>query len=437
VPTPAALRSRADRRFRLALLAVVGAALAVRVAYLVVVDPRVGDLSDATAYHLLGRHLADGLGFVRPFDHELFGLTRPTAEYPPLFPALLGGLTLLGLDTVDGQRCALCVVGAATVGVTGLVGRRIGGPAVGVVAASLAALSPMMVQADAVLMTESLAMLLAAACVLLALRVAAAPTAGRLVALGVALGGFVLTRSEGLLLAPLLVLPLSARLPGSARQRAAGVAVALGVAAAVVLPWTIRNAARFDTVVPVSNNLGTVLDGANCDLTYRGTALGSWRYLDRTVNPAGDCFEGFVIEDPGFDEAAAAARHRRDGVRYAREHAGDWPRVVAARIGRTWGLFRPGQQASLEALEGRDLRVERAATRVGWVLAAVALAGLVLLVRRGARAWPLVAPLVLVTVTSAITYGNQRFRAPAEPALAVLAAVALVAVARRDTSTPA
>jgi hypothetical protein len=53
--------------------------------------------------------------------------------------------------------------------------------------------------------------------------------------------------------------------------------------------------------------------------------------------------------------------------------------------------------------------------------------GVVLGRRRPAHLWPLLATVVAVSATTMITYGNQRFRAGAEPAVVALAAVALVA----------
>ena len=45
--------------------------------------------------------------------------------------------------------------------------------------------------------------------------------------------------------------------------------------------------------------------------------------------------------------------------------------------------------------------------------------------------WILVAPFVIVAVTALPTYGNLRFREPAEMSLVVLAAVGLDALWRR------
>ena len=45
--------------------------------------------------------------------------------------------------------------------------------------------------------------------------------------------------------------------------------------------------------------------------------------------------------------------------------------------------------------------------------------------------WPLIATAVTVTLTAAATYGQQRFRVAAEPAVLVGAAVSIVWVLRR------
>ena len=58
--------------------------------------PTCRPLGDASAYHLLANHLADGRGYIRPFDLVKFHLVVPTAEYPPLLPFVLSLLARSG-----------------------------------------------------------------------------------------------------------------------------------------------------------------------------------------------------------------------------------------------------------------------------------------------------------------------------------------------------
>ena len=98
------------------------------------------------------------------------------------------------------------------------------------------------------------------------------------------------------------------------------------------------------------------------------------------------------------------------------------------RVLRTWGLYAPRQQVSFESLEGRPRAWQLRGTFMYWVLVPFAIAGAVLLRRRRRLLWPLVATAVTVTITAASTYGQQRFRIAAEPAILVLAAVTLVEI---------
>jgi hypothetical protein len=61
----------------------------------------------------------------------------------------------------------------------------------------------------------------------------------------------------------------------------------------------------------------------------------------------------------------------------------------------------------------------------------LAICGALRLRRHRIELWILLAPLVLVTVSSALVYGSTRFRAAAEPAIVVLAAVAMTDLAAR------
>lgn len=445
---PPAATEPAPRRqsppFAPALAAIAVVALAVRIAFIVWVAPQVPTLGDATAYHLLAANLAHGRGYIRPFDDLLLHLRRPTAEYPPLFPLLLALPARLGAHSVEQQRIFLAFVGAGTVSLVGLLGRRVVSPAVGLIAAALAAVYPMLFLSEATLMAESLYVGLVALLLLCAYRAYDDPKPVRFVVLGAAIGLATLTRAEGILLGIVVVVPLAMWLRNlTARERIARIGVALGVALVVVAPWTIRNAVRFHAFVPVSNNVATLIDGANCDATYGGSQIGLWREtfstLDVGLGPAFAqaryCFVGFDIRDPHFDEAKAASADTRAGLRYARHHLGSLPKVAAVRVLRTWGLYAPSQQVNFESLEGRPRSWQLRGTQMYWVLLPLALVGAVLLRRRRRAIWPLAATAITVTIVAATTYGQQRFRIAAEPAILVLAAVTIVELAGAMTTS--
>jgi hypothetical protein len=287
-------------------------------------------------------------------------------------------------------------------------------------------------------MAESLYLPPATAVRLFTSRVVDDPTPRRAAALGAGLGLLTLTRAEGVLLALVVAVALVFRLRTDLRRRLMTGAIALVVALAVVTPWTVRNAIRLHAFVPVSNNLATLVDGANCDTTYSGSQLGLWRETfstqgdrARTLPQGQACFEGFDIGSDHFDEVDVANHHRNDGIKYAVHHLGSAPKVAAARWLRTWGLFAPRQQVDFESLEGRPRAWQWAGTVMYWVLLPLAVAGAVACHRRKATIWPMHASAITVSIVASLTYGQQRFRVGAEPVLLVLAAVAMVTLAAR------
>jgi hypothetical protein len=165
--------------------------------------------------------------------------------------------------------------------------------------------------------------------------------------------------------------------------------------------------------------------GANCHAAYYTGLIGSW-----------PCYPRLTV-GPGRDEADVAARLRRRGIDYARDHAGRAPAVVAVRLLRTFDLWAPRGATRLEAQIGdRDLAVYRAGVLVYYLLAPLALAGVVLLRRRRRPVALLVCPLAVAVAVTVLGYGTPRFRAPAEIPLVVLASVALVAGAGRAGQRP-
>ncbi len=116
-----------SRRFAVQLAVVAAIAFTIRVLVVLLVDPHVPKLGDASAYHLIAGNLADGRGYIRPFDLARFHLVVPTAEYPPLHPFVVSLFARLGFRSVEWQRICLAAVGTGTVAVIGALGRRVAG----------------------------------------------------------------------------------------------------------------------------------------------------------------------------------------------------------------------------------------------------------------------------------------------------------------------
>jgi hypothetical protein len=185
----------------------------------------------------------------------------------------------------------------------------------------------------------------------------------------------------------------------------------------VLAPWTIRNWSAFDRPTLISHNDSTVLAGANCPGTYHGADLGSWRF---------DC----ISERKTYAEGRQAGTWRREGLDYATDHVGRWPVLVPVRVLRTWDLWQPRRQ--LDLAEGRAKWAEGAGVVVYFLLVPFFVAGAVLLWRRRRDyALILLAPALLVTASSAIGYGNPRFRHAFEISIVVLAALAANALVER------
>jgi hypothetical protein len=414
--------------FEAALLVLALAGFGLRVLYGEYGHYDVG-LGDDLWYHSLANAVANGDGFNVPgpavngtgFALDPSGQTVPTAFHPPLFPALLAIPSKLGLDSYTAHRVAGCAIAAATIPVLGLVGRRLAGPGVGLLAAGLATVYLPLIANDSVLMSESLYGLTIALCILAALRFVDAPSGRRAALLGVAIGLAALTRAEAILLLVLLV-PFAVRRAGGRPLRDAAVVVVAAIV--VVAPWCARNTAVFDRPVGISNGDGAALAGSNTHTTFYGDQIGTWD------------FGGLAIRRPPgrFNEADDSVRLRDKGVRYARDHAGRVPLVAAVRVLRTWSVypFDPDAKVRYTALAERRRRsVEWPTLLMGWATMLLAAAGLVGLRRRGAWLAPFVAPLVLVTIVSVLFYGGVRFREAADVSIVVLAAVGLTALAAR------
>ncbi len=405
------------RRFVVTLIGISVAGLIGRIAYVLTVT-RYDHSQFYDAFYYVGQagDLAHGLGFQTPV------VGGASALHPPLTSLVIVPATwLFGIHggTVP-QRMTMAVLGAVAIGVIGWLAGMIAGPRVGIIAAVVAALYPNLWIPNGIVMSETLAILLTALILVATYRFLRRPTWVNAALIGVGCGLAALTRAELAFFAVLVLVPAVVL----ARQRSVRARVGLGLvgivaATVVVSPWVVRNLVTFQDPTYLSTGDGGLLLGANCDTTYYGSHLGYWSLPCSTAVPN--------AKDP----SVLSARQDHAAETYVRDHLHRLPVVVAARVGRLWDLYEPFQTARFDANEGRPLNAAWAGIFALYLLAPLAVVGFFVLGRQRRTRWPLVMPLVLVTLLAATAYGIIRFRAPAEVSIVVLAAVAIDAGWRR------
>jgi hypothetical protein len=230
---------------------------------------------------------------------------------------------------------------------------------------------------------------------------------GLAVAAGAAAGLAALTRSNGAVVL-LAVVPLTWAGP----RRALAVLLAF---AAVLTPWTLRNALELHAFVPVSTEAGVTLAG-----TYNHAAMtdryapGAWLGLRHT--------EYARLAHAAMPPAEHDRVLRRAALRFAGRHP-LYPLAVAWHNAGRWLDLAGRGRARFEASTiGITKPWADAALPFAWALAALAALGLVLSRPRGAF-W--LAPLALLASTLLVNAETPRFRAPLDPFLILLAAQAL------------
>jgi 4-amino-4-deoxy-L-arabinose transferase-like glycosyltransferase len=417
------------RRFAIWLAVVAALGLALRLIYLEAA-PMTLISGDGSYFHVGANLLAEGKGYIQPYAYAYsYGAVRiPGAEHPPGWTTVLAIPSFLGFKSRYEHELFATFLGTTTIVVMGLAGRRLAGARVGLIAAGITACYPGFWLYERQLLSETLALLEVALAILLALRFQAGPSWPRALLLGVVLGALALTRSEMLLFVAVLLVPLVVLTRGSWRQRVAWLAIAGAAAAAVVAPWVGYNLERFDQRVLISTQGGRTLAASNCDRTYYGPLLG---YKD-LLNPG--CTrknEITPVKNPLVtDTVVNDSELRHLATKYIRAHLDRLPVVLAAREGRTWGLFRPFQQFRLDLIRGN---IAFFWLQYFFYLAMVpfAIGGVVVLWRgRRASLWPMIALIGMVAFTVASTFGSTRYRAPADVAIALLAAVGVDAALR-------
>ena len=220
----------------LALAGVLLLALVVRLAFSFRAPPFV--TNDSLSYLLPGFDLVHGAGF------------QPILKRPPLYPLFVGGVLGLFGDDLRLLMLVQHLLGVLTVLFTYGIGRMLFGPAGGLVAALLTAISGPIVVTEHYLMSEALFTFLLSAALLSYLAAVRArrqgATIGLLALAGAMLGLAALTRPIAQLILLILAIGLLFLLPRW-RPTVCGVVALVALFGIVVLPWMARNQAVHGT----------------------------------------------------------------------------------------------------------------------------------------------------------------------------------------------
>jgi 4-amino-4-deoxy-L-arabinose transferase-like glycosyltransferase len=402
-----------------------------------VVEPVANPADDSHAYYALSKALYEEGSYGGP-------KFRDPSDWSPGAPLLYAAAFYATGGAREGTaRIVEALLGVAAILVVYALGRRLGGPRVGLLAAFAVAVYPPFIHSTGELMSEPPAILTLPAAVLAFLWAADAgeaasarasgpeeggPAGGgyvldpppprhpraRWILPGLLLGATAMFRPEYLVVGFAFALLAAVRV-GIARgwKPGFGAAALLVVAMLVpIVPWTIRNVEVLGRVVPISTGSGKALYVGTylpADGEYqRVKALLVKRYYGRELEPSSRALDE-VKPTPLFDrvaerypelsrDSALGKIGKEDFSKYFGEDPAGYLAMTARKIGRMWSS---GVGAAMGSTPGRALQI---------LLVALGLAGFALLGTRR-RWWELVAlatPIVLVTAVGAISLAAPR-----------------------------
>jgi hypothetical protein len=375
----------------------------------------------------------------RGFSMHFLGADGPTSQQAPIYPFVvaaayaIGGVetpeSLLILELAQALLGAIMVLGVFRLASWVAPGR----PAVAWWGAAVAALHPTLVYAATHVQVALLAATLVVWSLVWGVRAGASGSRRDAAATGVLLALCAL--ADPILALVVVGVLVAFRLAGEGRPIWKPTAVALGVAALVVAPWTARNAMVHGEFIPIKSTFGYAFWQGNCAISQgtdkvvrasveevmeESTAAGGLAEYNRTLWKARHT-AGY-IDDIAFTPAF-------------KRHLGTLPEAERSRV-----LLRMAI-ADIKADPARYVGLSLRRFRYFWLfdetnpktramvyrVSHLALAGLALLglATAGAafrrRSLPLLATVAAISAFHALTIVSARFHVPIEPLMAVWA----------------
>jgi 4-amino-4-deoxy-L-arabinose transferase-like glycosyltransferase len=409
------LRTAFGRR---ALLILAGALL-LRIVIVLTTDHHLG--ADATQYDRYARSIAAADGY----PPSNIALTGPTAFFPPLFPGIIGAIYWLTGDSLGAALLVQCLIGTAVVALIGLVCNQLWGGRVALVAMALAAIFPPFLVSVTTLLPEPLFIVLELAAVAAILEHRTSEHAYRwAVAAGIFVGLATLTRANGIvLIPPLLIGAIKARplrsLPAVTQAMSLILAAVL-----VVSPWSIRNSLAFDRFLPLTTQANLALarnynPGAESRPGHPSTPFTSEQLSN-------------LVKRPGLDEAEIAEKAGSIGRDFAGDHPGYVIETLLRNTARTLG-FMDGVELARASPTAAGANRELAAVGAYsfYFVAALALLGAFAPTTRRTPWWFWATPVLLWLSVAWLSAGRVKYRLPVDPFILMLASIAAVEIWER------
>jgi 4-amino-4-deoxy-L-arabinose transferase-like glycosyltransferase len=373
-----------------------------------VANPVAHPADDSHAYFALSKALYEEGNYGGPEFED-------SSDWSPGAPLLYAASFYATGGAREGTaRIVEALLGVAAIFVVFLLGHRLGGRWVGLIAAFGVAVYPPFIHSTGELMSEPPAILTLPAAVLAFLWASERDRLSAWLVPGLLFGLTAMFRPEYLLVGAAFVVLAAIRV-GSARgwrPGLAGGALALLALLVPIAPWTVRNVVVLDRVVPISTGGGKAL--------YVGTYLpadGEYqrvkadlvaRYQHRQLAPSSQALDD-VDPTPIFDrvaerypelprDSALGKIGKQNFSKFFGEDPAGYLAMTARKVGRMWSS---GVGEAMSSGVGRAIQI---------LLLALGLAGLVLLWMRR-RWWHLVAlatPILLVTAVGAISLAAPR-----------------------------
>jgi hypothetical protein len=388
-------------------------------------------LHDNLGYLVRGQYLAEHhtLMPIIGADHRSY----PDAYWPPFFPMVLAALikahslaVILWVGRhvrlVIWLRLEMSTINALSLAGLTLIAFRVWGRRTALVTAWIGALYLPWIDVGASLYSESLLIALVIAMCVATLEYRRTRRRLLLVSAGVLAGLATMTHGNGVVLVPIVC---AAVWPGG-RLRTRPVEVrrlwpplaVLAAAAAVIVPWTVRDAIELHAFVPIATSLGNTLAGTYNSRSARNSPPARWLSPSNRVEYRA-IYRRLPISGPAQDRALESR-----ALQYIAHHPGYLLTV---------GVWNSANLLNLTYLDYSlaDARRERlpvwsvyAQKWAFWLLGVLAIVGGFTRRARTAPRWLWAVPILLFLTVVWVGAGSSLYREPVDPFLILLAGCA-------------